>query len=206
MKKVFLSLVMVMVSILSFVSCQPQPQIINEVKPGAEYIQNHLVDEFEQNNPAWFNSKEGPQLLKEKFDSLMLNDSIFYISAIMDDWYYGYDDNYNRKELNVDVQLHETLGKYTNDSINDFGEVAAFVMSIKFKLSQQMYDGKDEYEFMYEVINKIPSTADDHMKPYIEDIDTCVKTNDGPKYFINRYYSDEIISAFIISSKAKSIK
>lgn len=192
-----------MISITAFISCQPQINKTNEVKPGAEYIQKHLVDEFEQNNPVWFNSKEGPQLLKEKFDSLMLNDSIFYISAIMDDYYYGYDDNYNCKNLHIDVQLHETLGKYTNDSINDFGEVAAFVMSIKFKLSQSMYDGKDEYMFMYEVINKIPSTAYNHRKPYIEDIDTCIKTNDGPKYFINRYYSDEIISAFIISSKTK---
>lgn len=198
MKKIILSLVIALVSVVSmlnFTSCnQISKAEINKdsiriANLDYNYYQSWFTD-FENKNPNWINDKNSFQILKDSFNNKMFNDLDFVRSVLNDA------SNYSSSIYSPTVMKSESIGKYNNEKTGEYGEAKVFLMLLEFKLQNPMYNGDTEYSLWFEVINMIPSSEECHYKPYISNIDTCIQSKS--LYFNNLNCSDEIVGSFIV--------
>lgn len=158
--------------------------------------------EFEKNNPNWLNEKNGLQKFKKAFNEKMSSDIKFVKYLMLTEAKSEYEEYTENKPK---ILLSESLCKATVE--DKIGEMKVFLMYITVKLSKPMYNGQDEIDIYYEIVNFIPSTEKNHQipytgDPYVNNVDTCIIA-DGKPYFHNRNVSGKIIGTYFVGNKKK---
>lgn len=152
-------------------------------KPTMEFF----FKKFQEGYPDWYESKEGKDSLKKAFEERMLNDIEFAKVAAS----YRTDNN-----ITGSIFASESISPYKKND-GEEGEVKAFKFKYDIPLKKPLYTGEKEIGIQYEIISLIPSTEENHKKPYITNINDCKKFDP----YIESRYADAIdLGSYIIAN------
>ena len=165
------------------------------------YYQNWFT-QFENNNPNWLENKNGIEILRKAFNEKMSSDIRFVKYLMLTEKKSEYE---KYTENKPEILLSESIGKFTHG--DEIGEMKVFLMYITVKLTKPLYNGQDEINIYYEIVNFIPSTEKNHRipytgDPYVNNVDTCIISNGDP-YFNDRNVSKKIIGIYLVGNKKK---
>lgn len=153
------------------------------VKDGVEKVvvkpsMDSFFKDFQENYADWYETKEGQDSLRKAFEERMLNDIEFAKVAA------SYRTDY---DMIGSIFASESMFPYKKND-GEYGEVKAFKLGYKIPLKKPLYNGEKKIGIQYEIINLIPSTEENHKKPYIEN------ANDVKIFspFINKSFDDAI--------------
>ena len=144
--------------------------------------------QFQEENDGWTKSIEGHEKLKKAFEDKMTSDIVF-AKAIAS---YGTNSEYRNR-----IRKHESITSYNKDN-GEEGEIKAFEFVIPVELTKPLYNGQKEIEVSYEIISTIPSTIEEHWRPYVDNANYC-STFDS--YFNSSRSGVLNLGSFVITRK-----
>ncbi len=157
----------------------------------AENPNNKIVDnfftQFQQENPDWTETKAGHNKLKQEFEKKMTGDLEFAKAVTQ------YTDDY----MLSSISRQESISPYSKADGRK-GEIKAFEISIPVALAQPLYNGEKEVRVSCEIISTIPSTIEDHSRPYTDGVNHCATFSPYFKTYNNGVLS---LGTFIITEK-----
>lgn len=81
--------------------------------------------------------------------------------------------SYNiESEYDNSIRQDDSISSYNKDD-GEEGELKAFEFVIPVKLVKPLYNGQKEIEVSYEIISAIPSTVEEHWRPYTANANHC---------------------------------
>ena len=121
----------------------------------------NIVDEFfkdfQEKNVDWTKTTKGHKKLITAFKNKITTDIQFAKACA----------SYNTKsEYDNSIATTESIYSYSKDD-GEEGEIKAFDFVIDVKLVKPLYNGQKEISVKYEIISTIPSTTEEHWRPYI---------------------------------------
>lgn len=75
-------------------------------------------------------------------------------------------------EHNNRIRKDDSISPYSKED-GEEGEIKAFEFVIPVKLIKPLYNGQKEIEVSYEIISTIPSTIEEHWRPYTQNVNYC---------------------------------
>ena len=171
--KLFLSAIIV----LPFTACQHKgntnPYEVTDSDSALAVAQespsanNALVDaffkDFQEKNDGWTKTEAGHQKLVEAFKQKITTDIQFAKACACYDTEYEYTNS---------IKASETISAYNKDD-GEEGEIKAFDFVINVDLIKPLYNGQKTISVKYEIISTIPSTIEEHWRPYVEKANYC---------------------------------
>ena len=153
---------------------------------------NALVDaffkDFQEKNDGWTKTEAGHQKLVEAFKQKITTDIQFAKACACYDTKYEYTNS---------IQASETISSYTKDD-GEEGEIKAFDFVINVDLIKPLYNGQKKISVKYEIISTIPSTIEEHWRPYVEKANYC-STFDS--FLKNGYEATLDLGCYIVTFK-----
>lgn len=128
---------------------------------------NNIVDnffkEFQKANVDWTKTKKGQKKLAQAFKNRITTDIKFAKACA----------SYNTSsEFDNNILYSETIAPYDKKD-GEEGEFKAFDFVIKVNLIKPLYNGQKYISVHYEIISTIPSTIEEHWRPYVENANYC---------------------------------
>ena len=159
-------------TIMLFSSCQGSSTTGNsitdslavaETVPLSYEVVNEFFASFQQSNDGWTKTEEGHNKLKKAFEEKMTSD-VEFAKAIAS---YETDSQYHNR-----IRKDDSISSYNKED-GEEGEIKAFEFVIPVKLIKPLYNGQKEIEVSYEIISAIPSTVEEHWRPYTANANHC---------------------------------
>jgi len=200
MKKIFYLFIFELLA-LPFVSCQqrsnnPVSSVVDSVavepvSMGKTEIVDAFFKDFQEKNDGWTKTEAGHKKLAEAFKKKITSDIDFAKACATYNTEYQYTDN--------PITRSESISPYSKDD-GEEGEIKAFDFVIKVKLLKPLYNGQKEISVKYEIINTIPSTIEEHWRPYVEQANFCDVFN---PFLKSNYDATLNLGCYIITKKDK---
>lgn len=153
---------------------------------------NALVDaffkDFQEKNDGWTKTEAGHQKLVEAFKQKITTDIQFAKACACYDTEYEYTNS---------IKASETISSYSKDD-GEEGEIKAFDFVINVDLVKPLYNGQKTISVKYEIISTIPSTIEEHWRPYVEKANYC-STFDS--FLKNGYEATLDLGCYIVTFK-----
>ena len=172
MKKSLIPIFTFLLAVLLLSSCQGNSRTenastdsvaVDEATLASVDIVNNFFTEFQKANDGWTKTEEGHAKLVKAFEEKMTSD-VDFAKAIA-----SY--NTGSKYYN-NIRQDDSISSYNKDD-GEEGEIKAFEFVIPVKLIKPLYNGQKEIEVSYEIISAIPSTVEEHWRPYITNANHC---------------------------------
>ena len=188
--------------ILPLVACQPNGKSDNNnlVERDSVWVNdavgtnNELVDaffkDFQEKNDGWTKTDAGHKKLVKAFEEKMTTDIEFEKACAC------YNTTY---EYSNPIKDSESISAYSKDD-GEEGEIKAFDFVIDVKLIKPLYNGQKEITVKYEIISTIPSTIEEHWRPYVEKSNFCSTFDPFQK---NSYNGTLDLGCFLVTYKDK---
>lgn len=172
MKKLNLSYLPILIALLLLSSCQGNTNGAStatdsidaaETTSTSVDIVNKFFTEFQQSNDGWHKTEEGHNKLKKAFEDKMTSD-VEFAKAVA---------SYNTEsEYSNNIRQDDSISPYDKDD-GEEGEIKAFQFVIPVELIKPLYNGQKEIKVSYEIISAIPSTVEEHWRPYTANANHC---------------------------------
>lgn len=161
---------------------------VSEIIDPSQEIVEQFFAEFQQNNEDWTKTTEGHEKLTKAFEEKMTSDIDFAKAIASYSTEFEYDKN---------IRKDDSISPYSKDN-GEEGEIKAFEFVIPVKLIKPLYNGQKEIEVSYEIISTIPSTVEEHWRPYTKNVNYCATFS--PYFNTNR---DGVLNlgSFILTKK-----
>ena len=167
---------------------QTKSNEVEEVSIEKETIQSQYVDivnefftQFQQLNDGWTKTLEGHNKLKKAFAKKMTEDLAFAKSFIQQSR----------------IVASESMSSYSKENGED-GELKTFDLFFTLHLLKPLYNGQKEIKLKYELFSTIPSTIENHRRPYVSNANYCATFHP----FLNNQYDGALdLGCFIITKK-----
>lgn len=160
---------------------------------GAE--KTEIVDaffkEFQERNEGWTKTEAGHKKLVEAFKSKITSDVEFAKVCASYNTEYQYVDN--------PITASESISSYDKED-GEEGEIKAFDFIVDVKLIKPLYNGQKSIKVKYEIISTIPSTIEEHWRPYVENANFCDVFS---PFLKNKYDATLDLGCYIITKKDK---
>ena len=96
--------------------------------------------------------------------------------------------------------ISESIAPYSKKN-GEEGEIKAFDFIIKVKLIKPLYNGQKEISVKYEIISSIPSTVEEHWRPYVKNANY---SNTFDSFLKNSYDATINLGCYIVADKELS--
>mgnify|MGYP000087528318 CR=1 FL=1 len=126
-------------------------------------VVNEFFTSFQQANDGWTKTEDGHDKLKKAFEEKMTSD-VEFAKAIAS---YETESQYGNR-----IKKDGSISSYNKED-GEEGEIKAFEFIIPVKLIKPIYNGQREIEVSYEIISAIPSTVEEHWRPYTANANHC---------------------------------
>lgn len=126
-------------------------------------IVDKFFTEFQQANDGWTKTKEGQNKLVKAFEEKMISDVDFAKAVASYNTEFEYDNS---------IRQDDSISPYGKGD-GEEGEIKAFEFVIPVKLVKPLYNGQKKIEVSYEIISAIPSTIEEHWRPYTANVNHC---------------------------------
>lgn len=161
---------------------------------GSEEIENNgkaLVEQFftdfQQENDGWTKTTDGHNKLAKAFSEKMTTD-VNFAKAIA---------SYGTHSYHGNIRKDDSISSYSKGN-GEEGEIKAFEFVIPVNLIKPLYNGQKEIEVSYEIISTIPSTIEDHSRPYIGNVNYC---SEFSPYFKTQRDGVLNLGSFVVTQK-----
>ncbi|MCM1318995.1 MAG: hypothetical protein NC217_01275 [Muribaculaceae bacterium] len=153
----------------------------------SEVIEN-FFREFQEENEDWLKTEEGHEQLIKAFEHEM-NSNIDFAKAIA---------SYGTEYQNLsNIRSDESISPYSKED-GEEGEVKAFEFVIPVKLVKPLYNGQKEIDVCYEIISMIPSTVEEHWRPYVKNANFA---DTFSPYFKSNVDGELNLGCFVVTNK-----
>ena len=158
---------------ISFMACQPQSKNgtkaeVDSVAVETSSTQTEVVDlffkDFQEKNDGWTKTEAGHKKLVTAFKEKITSDLEFAKACASYNTEFQYTDN--------PIRNSESISAYSKDD-GEEGEIKAFDFVIDVNLIKPLYNGQKEISVKYEIISTIPSTIEEHWRPYVGNVNYC---------------------------------
>lgn len=159
--------------------------VINE----SPAIVEEFFTKFQEGNDGWTKTEEGQKKLVKAFEEEMKS-NIEFAKAVA-----SYETEY---QYSTKIRKDDSISSYEKED-GEEGEVKAFEFIIPVKLIKPLYNGQKEIEVSYEIISMIPSTVEEHWRPYVANanfVDTF------SPYFKSKREGVLNLGCFVVTNKA----
>lgn len=146
--------------------------------------------EFQENNDGWTKTEQGHKKLADAFKKRITSDITFAKACA----------SYNtQSQYSTDnpITTSETISPYSKKD-GEEGEIKAFDFVIKVNLIKPLYNGQKEISVKYEIINMIPSTVEEHWRPYVDNANYCDVFD---PFLKNSYDATLNLGCYVITNK-----
>ena len=200
MRKICIAIVAIVA--LPFISCQNSNKnpanieedsvmVVSDDEKSAAIV-NSFFQEFQKNNDAWMKTTEGQNKLVKAFEEKMTTDVEFAKACASYNTHSHYD-------MGFPVRDSGTISAY-DKADGEEGEIKAFDMVISIDLIKPLYNGQKEIRVKYEIISTIPSTVEEHWRPYVDNVNYCSKFN---TFLKNKYDATLDLGCYIVTKNDK---
>ena len=100
-------------------------------------------------------------------------------------------------EYDNSITDSESISSYSRDD-GEEGELKAFDFIIDVQLIKPLYNGQKTISVKYEIISTIPSTVEEHWKPYIKNVNYC---STFASFLKNSYDGTLNLGCYIVTNK-----
>ena len=155
---------------------------------GNQTIVNNFFKNFQEKNDGWTKTEKGHKKLVAAFKKKITTDIEFAKACA----------SYNTSlEYDNSIANSESISSYNKDD-GEEGEIKAFDFVIDVQLIKPLYNGQKTISVKYEIISTIPSTVEEHWKPYIKNVNYC-STFDS--FLKNSYDGTLNLGCYIVTNK-----
>lgn len=149
----------------------------------------NFFEDFQKSNDGWTKTTTGHQMLVKAFEKKMISELDFAKSCA----------SYNMmtKHRFNSIRNSASISSY-DKSDGEEGEVKAFDIIIEIPLIKPLYNGQKTIKVKYEIISTIPSTIEEHWKPYIDNVNYCGKFD---SYLKSEYDGILNLGCYILTRK-----
>ena len=155
---------------------------------GNQTIVNNFFKNFQEKNDGWTKTEKGHKKLVAAFKKKITTDIEFAKACA----------SYNTSlEYDNSIANSESISSY-NKNDGEEGEIKAFDFVIDVQLIKPLYNGQKTISVKYEIISTIPSTVEEHWKPYIKNVNYC-STFDS--FLKNSYDGTLNLGCYIVTNK-----
>ena len=154
----------------------------------AETIVNNFFEDFQEKNDGWTKTEKGHKKLVAAFKKKITTDIEFAKACA----------SYNTAlEYDNSITDSESISSYSRDD-GEEGELKAFDFIIDVQLIKPLYNGQKTISVKYEIISTIPSTVEEHWKPYIKNVNYC---STFASFLKNSYDGTLNLGCYIVTNK-----
>ena len=155
---------------------------------GNQTIVDNFFKNFQEKNDGWTKTEKGHKKLVAAFKKKITTDIEFAKACA----------SYNTSlEYDNSIANSESISSYNKDD-GEEGEIKAFDFVIDVQLIKPLYNGQKTISVKYEIISTIPSTVEEHWKPYIKNVNYC-STFDS--FLKNSYDGTLNLGCYIVTNK-----
>ena len=155
---------------------------------GNQTIVDNFFKNFQEKNDGWTKTEKGHKKLVAAFKK-KITTYIEFAKACA---------SYNTSlEYDNSIANSESISSYNKDD-GEEGEIKAFDFVIDVQLIKPLYNGQKTISVKYEIISTIPSTVEEHWKPYIKNVNYC-STFDS--FLKNSYDGTLNLGCYIVTNK-----
>lgn len=164
---------------------------IAETTPQNDELIMGFFKEFQENNDGWTKTTEGHQKLAKAFEEKMTSDAEFAKACAS----YNMESQYGSNSL----RRSESISSYNKED-GEEGEVKAFDVVFEIPLIKPLYNGQKTIDVKFEIISFIPSTVEEHWRPYVKNANYCSTFDPYQK---NSYDGALDLGCYVIAKKDK---
>ena len=155
---------------------------------GNQTTVDNFFKDFQEKNDGWTKTEKGHKKLVAAFKKKITTDVEFAKACA----------SYNTSsEYSNSIANSESISSYDKGD-GEEGEIKAFDFVIDVQLIKPLYNGQKTISVKYEIISTIPSTAEEHWKPYIKNVNYC-STFDS--FLKNSYDGTLNLGCYIVTNK-----
>lgn len=155
---------------------------------GNQTIVDNFFKNFQEKNDGWTKTEKGHKKLVAAFKKKITTDIEFAKACA----------SYNTSlEYDNSIANSESISSYNKED-GEEGEIKAFDFVIDVQLIKPLYNGQKTISVKYEIISTIPSTVEEHWKPYIKNVNYC-STFDS--FLKNSYDGTLNLGCYIVTNK-----
>lgn len=167
-------------------SAKVEEVVVDDESPA---IVDDFFTKFQEENDGWTKTEEGHQKLVKAFEDEMKS-NIDFAKAVAS---YGTEYQYSNK-----IRKDDSISSYNKED-GEEGEIKAFEFVIPVKLIKPLYNGQKEIEVSYEIISMIPSTVEEHWRPYVVNANFADTFN---PYFKSKRDGVLNLGCYVVTNKA----
>ena len=165
---------------------------INSVTMVEEAPKKYIVDaffkDFQEKNDGWTKTVEGHKKLADAFKEKFVSDLDFAKACATYNTIYKH---------SAPIRRSSSITSYSKKS-GEEGEIKSFDFVIDVDLIKPLYNGQKKISVKYEIINTIPSTVEEHWKPYVKNANY---SNVFDSYLKSSYDATLNLGCYIITEK-----
>lgn len=192
------SIILVLMTMI-LVGCQGSGQSSQKsntpVEETADEVSSSMVmdffTDFQRQNEDWAKTTQGHKKLVEAFEEKMTSDIDFAKACAT----YNMRSQYGSNSL----RRSESISSYDR-SDGEEGEIKAFDIVVEIPLVKPLYNGQKTVSVKYEIISTIPSTIEEHWRPYVDNANYCSTFN---SYLESDYDGTLNLGCFIVTKNNK---
>lgn len=155
---------------------------------GNQIIVDNFFKDFQEKNDGWTKTEKGHKKLVAAFKKKITTDIEFAKACA----------SYNTAlEYDNSIANSESISSYDKDD-GEEGEIKAFDFVIDVQLIKPLYNGQKTISVKYEIISTIPSTVEEHWKPYIKNVNYC---STFASFLKNSYDGTLNLGCYIVTNK-----
>ena len=155
---------------------------------GNQTIVDNFFKNFQEKNDGWTKTEKGHKKLVAAFKKKITTDIEFAKACA----------SYNTSlEYDNSITDSESISSYSRDD-GEEGELKAFDFIIDVQLIKPLYNGQKTISVKYEIISTIPSTVEEHWKPYIKNVNYC---STFASFLKNSYDGTLNLGCYIVTNK-----
>ena len=155
---------------------------------GNQTIVDNFFKNFQEKNDGWTKTEKGHKKLVAAFKKKITTDIEFAKACA----------SYNTAlEYDNSITDSESISSYSRDD-GEEGELKAFDFIIDVQLIKPLYNGQKTISVKYEIISTIPSTVEEHWKPYIKNVNYC---STFASFLKNSYDGTLNLGCYIVTNK-----
>ena len=155
---------------------------------GNQGIVDKFFIDFQMENDGWTKTEKGHKKLIAAFKKKITTDIEFAKACASYNTTYEYANS---------ITISESIASYDKND-GEEGEIKAFDFVIKVPLIKPLYNGQKLISVKYEIISLIPSTVEEHWKPYIKNVNYC-STFDS--FLKSSYIGTLNLGCYIVTNK-----
>ena len=155
---------------------------------GNQGIVDKFFIDFQKKNDGWTKTEKGHKKLVDAFKKKITTDIEFAKACASYNTTYEYANS---------ITISESIARYDKND-GEEGEIKAFDFVINVQLIKPLYNGQKTISVKYEIISLIPSTVEEHWKPYIKNVNYC---NTIGSFLKSSYDGTLNLGCYIVANK-----